>query len=204
MQIVHRDLKPGNIVLDSKMHLKLIDFATCKVFNKEISQKANDLKKKLNLGRSIGLEDDTDLRNHASRHFSLVGTEEYIAPETIEDKDLSYASDLWSLGIMIYEFLCGVTPFKGRSVLETYRNIQNFKEIKFSRPNVDAVAQDLVRKLLVKEPSQRLGATNIDDLKNHEYFQGIDWDGLRVNRVPFNAIKRPNRALKTTMSNIDR
>lgn len=36
MQIVHRDLKPGNIVLDGKLHLKLIDFATCKVFNKEI------------------------------------------------------------------------------------------------------------------------------------------------------------------------
>lgn len=36
MQIVHRDLKPGNIVLDSNYHIKLIDFATCKVFNKEI------------------------------------------------------------------------------------------------------------------------------------------------------------------------
>ena len=36
MQIVHRDLKPGNIVLDSNYHMKLIDFATCKVFNKEI------------------------------------------------------------------------------------------------------------------------------------------------------------------------
>lgn len=40
-EIVHRDLKPGNIVLDDKHHLKLIDFATCKVFNKEIYDKAN-------------------------------------------------------------------------------------------------------------------------------------------------------------------
>ena len=36
MQLVHRDLKPGNIVLDQNYHVKLIDFATCKVFNKEI------------------------------------------------------------------------------------------------------------------------------------------------------------------------
>ena len=38
IEIVHRDLKPGNIVLDPKLHIKLIDFATCKVFNKKISQ----------------------------------------------------------------------------------------------------------------------------------------------------------------------
>lgn len=36
MQIIHRDLKPGNIVLDQNYHVKLIDFATCKVYNKEI------------------------------------------------------------------------------------------------------------------------------------------------------------------------
>lgn len=51
MQIIHRDLKPGNIVLDSKMHLKLIDFATCKILNKEIQAKASDLKNRLNFGK---------------------------------------------------------------------------------------------------------------------------------------------------------
>lgn len=71
----------------------------------------------------MGLEDDTDLRGQASRHFSLVGTEEYIAPETLDDNDLCYASDLWSFGIIMYELLCGETPFKGRTVLETYKNI---------------------------------------------------------------------------------
>lgn len=37
-----------------------------------------------------------------SRHYSLVGTEEYIAPETIDDTDVSYASDLWSLGVITF------------------------------------------------------------------------------------------------------
>jgi len=37
-----------------------------------------------------------------SRHYSLVGTEEYIAPETIEDTDVSYASDLWSQGVIMF------------------------------------------------------------------------------------------------------
>ena len=42
-QVVHRDLKPGNIVLDKRYHLKLIDFATCKVFNHEILAQINEL-----------------------------------------------------------------------------------------------------------------------------------------------------------------
>lgn len=55
--------------------------------------------------------------------YSLVGTEEYLAPETLSDTDLSYASDYWSLGVIMYQLLSGTTPFKGRSDLETYNNI---------------------------------------------------------------------------------
>lgn len=55
---------------------------------------------------------------------SLVGTEEYLAPETLSDMgELSYSCDYWSLGIILYQLLCGQTPFKGRSDLETYHNI---------------------------------------------------------------------------------
>ena len=97
---MHRDLKPGNIVLDANMHLKLIDFATCKVFNKDILAKAMEMKSKLNLGASVGFTDDNDLKDN--RAFSLVGTEEYIAPETLNDIDVSYACDLWSFGIILF------------------------------------------------------------------------------------------------------
>lgn len=56
---------------------------------------------------------------------SLVGTDEYLAPETICDGQLSYACDYWSLGIILYEMLCGVTPFKGKTKAETFINIRN-------------------------------------------------------------------------------
>ena len=88
-------------MLDRNYHLKLIDFATCKVFNKKISEEIKTLRTKFNLGKSLGLGDDNDLQDNP-RVYSLVGTEEYIAPETINDKDLSYASDLWSLGVILY------------------------------------------------------------------------------------------------------
>ena len=54
MQVVHRDLKPGNIVLDSNYHIKLIDFATCKVFSKEIQAKIVAFKGRNDLLKSMG------------------------------------------------------------------------------------------------------------------------------------------------------
>ena len=139
MQIVHRDLKPGNIVLDSNYHIKLIDFATCKVFNKEIQAKIVAFKEKNDLVKSMGFSDDNELNTTSkdSRHYSLVGTEEYLAPETLSDSDLHYTSDYWSLGVILYQLLCGSTPFKGRSDLETYNNIQKSTEINFKKSNID-------------------------------------------------------------------
>ena len=104
MQVVHRDLKPGNIVLDSNYHIKLIDFATCKIFNKEIQAKIAAFKVKNDLIKSMGFSDDNELNNTTkdARMYSLVGTEEYLAPETLSDTDLSYASDYWSLGVILY------------------------------------------------------------------------------------------------------
>ena len=147
MQVVHRDLKPGNIVLDANYHIKLIDFATCKVFNKEILAKIGAFKNKNDFLRSMGFSDDYDInRTTDSRMNSLVGTEEYLAPETINDRgELSYSCDYWSLGVILYELLCGVTPFKGRSDLETYQNIQNCHDINYSKPSIDPKAKDLIQ-----------------------------------------------------------
>lgn len=58
-----------------------------------------------------------------NRVNSLVGTEEYLAPETLKDQGLSYACDYWSLGIILYELIYGVTPYKGKNDVETFQNI---------------------------------------------------------------------------------
>lgn len=190
-QVVHRDLKPGNIVLDKNYHIKLIDFATCKVFNKEISEEIKTLRNKFNFCKSIGLGDDNDIQDN--RCYSLVGTEEYIAPETINDMDLSYASDLWSLGVILYQLLNGCTPFKGASPLETFQNIRQFSEITFEKPNIDPVSKDLIQRLLKKEPADRIGASDIEELKSHPFFREIDWATLRETKPPYEPPQRFRR-----------
>lgn len=49
------------------------------------------------------------------RRGSLVGTEEYVAPEIVKNEESTYSSDLWSLGIILYQLLVGKTPFKRSS-----------------------------------------------------------------------------------------
>lgn len=197
MQVVHRDLKPGNIVLDAKHHIKLIDFATCKVFNKEIAAKIAAFRSKNDLMKTMGFGDDNDLDRSTkdARVYSLVGTEEYLAPETINGHDLSYACDYWSLGIILYQLLCGVTPFKGRSELETYQNIQKCDELVFKKSNVDPLAKDLIHRLLIKEPTMRIGYDDISEIKEHPFFKDTNWDTLRETQVPVQVPmqRRPQR-----------
>lgn len=89
-------------------------------------------------------EDDED-------HF--VGTEEYLAPETIENRPVTCALDLWSFGVIIYQMFTGSTPFSG---VDTFRNnIQDrICSAEYTIPeSVPEVARDLISKLLVKDPS---------------------------------------------------
>ena len=196
-KIVHRDLKPENIMINSNWHLQVIDFATARVLGKyfdkqkmvfktdtyyDISE-TDDLK-----GNKIAIneEDDEcdDVQRPERRGMTFVGTAEYVSPEVLGDKPAGFGSDIWALGIMIYQMFYGKTPFKEKTNYLIFRKIEQLK-IDFS-PNVNIPdeAKDLITKILVKEPSKRLGAGelgteyDIAHLKNHPYFKGIDWNNL--------------------------
>lgn len=100
--------------------------------------------------------------------FTLCGTAEYMAPEKLKCQGYDKASDIWTLGILIYEMLRGKPPFTAENELVLYKKIMD-EEIKFER--IDLMAQDLLEQLLEKNPSQRL--VNIQKIKNHRFFNQI-------------------------------
>ena len=80
LKIIYRDIKPENIMIDDKGRLRLIDMGTAKI-----------LKSKAGM----------------SRTYTILGTPHYMAPEILVGKGYGLLVDLWSIGICLYEFMCG-------------------------------------------------------------------------------------------------
>ncbi|KAF7666680.1 hypothetical protein LDENG_00096800 [Lucifuga dentata] len=92
----------------------------------------------------------------SSRRSTLCGTLDYLPPEMIEGKTHDEKVDLWSLGVLCYEFLVGKPPFETKSHEETYRRISRVEFTYPPQANVSAGAKDLVGRLLKHNPMHRL------------------------------------------------
>ena len=99
----------------------------------------------------------TELTATHRNRASLVGSADYVAPEILAGQPSGPAADFWSLGVLIYLFLSGISPFKGISELETFQNISEVAyQFKDDEPNFTSSAKDLICNLLVKDPHHRL------------------------------------------------
>ena len=116
----------------------------------------------------------SDLKWSNEDDHELVGSEFYISPEMLSSRSYSYASDLWAVGILLFQCFYGAVPFRGKTQDQTFELIQ---ACKFSFPEIEApsAVQDLISKLVILNPSERLGMTNMNDLLKHEFFEGIDF-----------------------------
>lgn len=127
-QVVHRDVKPENILMDNsspERTPRLTDFGIS------------------SLARS----------SEVGRSSLLAGTPQYVAPELAEGEDPTPAADLYSLGIVLYELCCGVTPFAGRSMLAV---IRQHAEQEPGRPQgIPDPLWELISWLLQKTPRAR-------------------------------------------------
>lgn len=99
-----------------------------------------------------------------SRRNTLCGTLDYLPPEMIEGREHDEQVDVWSLGVLLYEFLVGVPPFEAEGHTATYRRITRV-DLRFPR-GVAEDAQDLIRKLLVKDPLRRM---SLEQVPNHPW-----------------------------------
>lgn len=101
----------------------------------------------------------------SSRRTTLCGTLDYLPPEMVEGRDHDSTTDVWSLGVLAYEFLVGSPPFEAVSHKDTYRRIARV-DLRFPTGIVPSGAQDLIRRLLVKDPTKRM---KLADLPRHPW-----------------------------------
>ena len=95
----------------------------------------------------------------SSRRNTLCGTLDYLPPEMVEGREHDEQVDVWSLGVLLYEFLVGSPPFEAEGHNATYRRISRV-DLRFPR-GVPEDAQDLIRNLLRKDPCQRMSLKSV-------------------------------------------
>lgn len=118
----------------------------------------------------------------------FVGTAQYVAPELVVSNETSQSSDLWAIGCVIYQMIAGRFAFQG---LSDFLTLQKIKQMDYSFPDgFDEHGKDLVQKLLVRDPSQRLGAgepgscNDMNGLRSHPFFATVQWDTLWTDPAP--------------------
>jgi serine/threonine protein kinase len=166
INVTHRDLKPENVLFDERGHLRITDFGLVKE----------------NMGEG-------------STTATFCGTPEYIAPEIIRNTGYTSAVDWWSLGILIFEMLFGFRPFHGQSPAKTYRMIIN-DDLEFPRAASPA-AKSIISGLCQKDPDLRLGCgeRGVTEIKEHPFFQGLDWIKVLNQQIPMPWVPPPEAKL---------
>jgi eukaryotic-like serine/threonine-protein kinase len=138
-KIVHRDLKPSNVLLGASGRPRLVDFGIAKAFAVP-AEMAN-----------------APTMSGATAEGFVFGTAAYMSPEQVQQRPLDGRSDLFSLGVLLYECLTGRRPFERATSLETLANILHVNPPAPSTiaPGLTEQHDELCRRLLAKEPDDR-------------------------------------------------
>ena len=154
--ITHRDLKPANIMIGADGRVKVLDFGLAKLHDAAVGESAS----------AIATQAATD-------EGRIVGTVAYMSPEQAEGRAIDHRSDIFSLGVVLYEMVTGERPFKGDSSIATLSAIlrDTPRPVAALRPDCPRDLAQIIKRCLAKDVERRYESAKdirneLEDLKH--------------------------------------
>ena len=166
--IIHRDIKPDNVIV-SPRHVKVLDFG---------------------IAKQIGGANDPSL----TQGGMVMGTPHYLSPEQALGKPVDARTDIFSLGVVLYEMLSGTKPFTGEAITEVMLKIvmSEAQDIAVTAVGVTPKLADIVRRCMAKEPDKRF--ETCDELREQLAASLRDSrDRVRQSSVPTISVRKTPR-----------
>ncbi len=138
--IIHRDLKPENLILSTDGYLKILDFGLARYYEEELRP-----------------DPEVASTHLLTKEGMLLGTFPYMSPEQIQSRQIDSRSDLFSLGVILYEMITGERPFQAESLPALFSAIlrDQPKPMHATQRAVPAEMERIIFRCLQKDPSQR-------------------------------------------------